>query len=225
MLRLMRREFGYRRAAMLVVLASVAWGVTGCDEDEWVAVVLAVNPFYTQQDVSSDADLAGAWLYADVVNKDGESENGGNESVRFTFTPAENNSYTVIVDEMDGSKHFSSRFEGHLFRLGGQSFLDLYPTSVPEGSEFYFMHFFRCHTVTRIDFRGGRLEMTFLNGSWLAGQIKSGAVSIAHTKADDMLLLTATTQEIQEVLFLNATDENAFAETLLFDRAAAEEGR
>lgn len=223
MVRQTRWESGYRGLVILLALASLALGLGGCDEGDYAAIVTAVHPFYTPQDVTSDADLAGTWLYFDSVNKDGESEDGGNASLRFTFTPVENNSYTVIVEETDSGKHFSSRFEGHLFRLGAESFLDLYPASIQEGSAFYFLHFFPCHTVMRIDFRGGRLEMTFLSASWLAKQIKSGAVGVTHANSDDILLLTATTQEMQEVLFLNANDENAFAETLRFDRAGLQE--
>ncbi|HTP68423.1 MAG TPA: hypothetical protein VMJ35_05920 [Dongiaceae bacterium] len=202
-------EFGRCRFQLAIVLAAAALALGGCD-DESAFVVSAVQPYYTTQDLTTDGALPGAWRLED-------------EDVTFTFTPAEGNAYNVTVDDKEQDKNFSSRFEGHLFRLGADSFLDLYPNSVPPGSEFYLLHFFPCHTVARIDFRGDQLEMSFVSPRWLATQIKAGAVNIAHTNSDEILLLTATTQEMQELLNLNASDDNAFGEPLVFERAQEED--
>jgi hypothetical protein len=200
-----RPTFRLPRLFWALALAAIAVGFVGCDEDDSAIVVTAVQPFYTQQDVNTDATLLGTWQYEDEVS--------------FTFTPGENGAYTVIVDEHDSDKRFTSRFEGHLFHLGADSFLDLYPTSVPEGSEFYVLHFFRCHTAIKVAFRGDQFEMRFLSPTWLAKQIKAGAVSVAHAKSPDILLLTGSTQEMQDLLFLNASDQDAFGEAMLFEQA------
>ena len=198
------------RLASILALGVAAWSLTGCDDEDSACVVSAVHPFYTPQDLDSDGAIVGAWKYQDEVT--------------FVFTPGDNNILNVTVEEeVEPEKRFTSRFEGHLFRLGPDSFLDLYPASVPEGSEFYLLHFFRCHTVAKVDLSAGRLEMRFVSPAWLASQIKEGAVTIAHAKSDEILLLTATTEEMQELLYLNASDENAFGEAVVFERTGEEE--
>ena len=85
--------------------------------------------------------------------------------------------------------------------------------------------FVRCHTVVKVDLSAGRLEMRFVSPAWLAKQIKAGTVTIAHAKSDEILLLTATTEEMQELLYLNASDENAFREAIVFERTGEEEAQ
>jgi len=197
---------------IILALGIAAWSLTGCDDEDSACVVSAVHPFYMPQDLDSDGAIVGAWKYEDEVT--------------FVFTPGDNNILNVTVEEEEEpEKRFTSRFEGHLFRLGADSFLDLYPASVPEGSEFYFLHFFRCHTVAKVDLSAGSLEMRFVSPAWLAKQIKAGTVTIAHTKSDEILLLTATTEEMQELLYLNVSDENAFREAIVFERTGEEEAQ
>jgi len=197
---LLRRQ----RIAAILTLAGVAFSLVGCDEADSTAIVCAAQPFYTRQDIATDAGLLGTWQYE--------------EEITFTFAPGEKNTYDVTIGEDEGQKHFTSKFEGHLFRLGPDLFLDLYPASVPEGSEFFVLHFFRCHTVMKIELQDNQLQMMFLNPSWLTQQLKTGAVTLPHASSGDILLLTASTQELQELLFLNANDETAFEEAIEFVR-------
>jgi len=199
-----------RRMTAILTMAGVAFSLVGCDEDDAAAIVSAAEPFYTPQDVTTDAGLLGTWQYEDEVT--------------FTFTPGEKNTYDVNIGEDEGDKHLNSKFEGHLFRLGPDLFLDLYPASVPEGSEFFLLHFFRCHTVMKIEFGSDRVQMTFLNASWLGQQLKAGTVTLPYVRSGDILLLTASTQELQEVLFLDAGDPTAFGEAIELVHANDEEG-
>ena len=198
------------RLASILALGVAAWSLTGCDDEDSACVVSAVHPFYTPQDLDSDGAIVGAWKYQDEVT--------------FVFTPGDNNILNVTVEEeVEPEKRFTSRFEGHLFRLGPDSFLDLYPASVPEGSEFYLLHFFRCHTVAKVDLSADRLEMKFVSAAWLSRQIKAGTVSTSYAKSGGVLLLTATTEEMQELLSLNASGEETFEPALEFERVRDEE--
>jgi len=211
MVRLWRLVPRFRALALVLCLVGCASALGGCEDEDFALIVTGVQPFYTTQDLTSDAALAGTW----------QSE----DEVAVSFEAEENNAYTVVVTENADSKSAESRFEGHLFRLGNDSFLDLHPLSSPDAPAFYLLHFFPCHAVAKVEFAGDRLELTFLNATWLLRQLKTGAVSIAHAKSGDILLLTASTQETQELLFLHASDEGAFTETLSFDRAQGKEAK
>jgi hypothetical protein len=199
----------HRLAVALGIIPALI--LAGCDEEDSAYVVTAVHPFYTPQDLDSDGALAGTWQYED--------------DVKFVFTADENGAYAVAVEEDETDRHFTSHFEGHLFRLGPDSFMDLYPTSVPSGSEFYLLHFFRCHTVAKVDLSADRLEMKFVSAAWLAKQIKAGTVTASYTKSGEILLLTATTDEMQELLYLNVSGEETFERALVFERVRDEEAQ
>ena len=200
---LTRKRFrcSYLLAALAFGFSAVA--LAGCDDEDSAIVVSSVQPHFTPQDVATDAELLGTWEYQ--------------EEVQFTFTPS-GDGYDVVVEEQEDDHHFTSHFAGHLFPIGGDSFLDLYPTKVPEGSEFYYMHFFPCHTVAKIEFRDRDMQMIFLSATWLSKQIKAGTISIPHAATNGTLLLTATTPELQELLFMNASNEEAFHDAIRFER-------
>jgi hypothetical protein len=200
-----------RTPLLLVALAIglTLTGLCGCDEEDSALFVSSVQPNFTEQDVTTDEALSGAWWYQDEMS--------------ITFALGDHSTYEVVFEEKENDKHFTSHFEGHLFHLGADSFLDLYPAQIPAGSEFYYMHFFPCHTVAKIDFQRDELEITFLSATWLDKQIKAGTIEIAHASANDTLLLTAPTQDIQEVLFMNASNGEAFLVALRFARSPSEE--
>jgi hypothetical protein len=197
------------RLALALGMTIPALFLGSCDDEDSGYVVAAVHAFYTPQELDSDAALAGTWQYED--------------DVKFVFTADENGTYAVAVEEDETDRQLTSHFEGHLFRLGPDSFMDLYPTSAPSGSEFYLLHFFRCHTVAKVDLSADRLEMKFVSAAWLSRQIKAGTVSTSYAKSGGVLLLTATTEEMQELLSLNASGEETFEPALEFERVRDEE--
>ena len=168
---------------------------------EWVG---SVQPFYTSQDLTTDVALAGDWHYG--------------EEVTLTFTPTNKGSYKLVLRDMSHDKPDTYTFDAHLFHLGVDSFLDLYPTSLPESAEVYVLFSVPCHVVAKVSFPDDRLQLIFLNAGWLADQSISGNITISHIQTDGLILFTATTEEMQELLYLNATNEDAFNEHIEFGR-------
>jgi hypothetical protein len=198
------------RPLLVILTAILAITVAGCDEH----FVSALHPYFDQQGLNTDGALPGTWVY---------KEENSQEQVRFIFTVHDDQTYDVVVEENDDGKRTSSRFEGHLFRLGADSFLDLLPSSEPAESAFYVLHLVRCHSVARVEFRQSDLQLTFLNAGWLSQQMKEGAVSVPHKSVDDVLLLTGSTLELQEFLSANSSDDAAFSDPILFERARHDE--
>ena len=67
------------------------------------------------------------------------------------------------------------------------------------------------------------LSPAFLSASWLKAKIKENSVNTPYVKADDALLLTGTTEELQELVFCYANDDQAFADPLLLEKQRLEE--
>lgn len=190
-------------------VALVSLMAAGCDDGGGVFAV-SLQPFYKAADLDSDARLSGSW-----GDKDGD--------VTFTFEAGKEKEYKLVVTEKDGDKVTSGEFESHLIRLGGESFLDFFPKSNEEGDAFYRIHFFRGHSIARIEIGEDSMQVAFLSASWLAARIEEKSIDTPHDKADGSLLLTGTVEEVRDLVFLHADDEGAFADSFTLERQQGEE--
>lgn len=180
--------------------------MTGCDDE---GPVLSLGPFYSQLDVESDQRLSGSW-----TDPDGD--------LTFTFQEDEGNEYRLMVTETQEGSKSSAEFEAHLLRLGPYWFLDFLPVISPQGNSFWQMHMFRAHSVAKIEVSQDTLQIAFFDGSWLRKQIDENNLDISYQWTDGALLLTATTEEVQRLVYLYATDDDAFPNALTLSRDEVE---
>jgi hypothetical protein len=216
----MARETGKGswRGKWLLVAALAVGSIlaTGCDGGGPLFVV-SLQPVYTQLDLEADSRLNGMWS-----DKDGD--------VTFSFQQGtengKENEYKLVVKEKNGEQAESGEFEAHVVRLGTFYFLDIYPQSSNEGSEFYRLHFTRAHTFARVEINEDSIQLAFLSASWLEAKKDEKNIDTPCVKVDDELLLTGTTEEVQELVFSHASDDEAFANPLLLERQpVGEEGQ
>jgi hypothetical protein len=204
------RRRGWVLGAVLAV-GSIA--TTGCDGDESVFVT-SLQPVYTQLDLEADSRLNGVW-----ADKEGD--------VTFSFEQGvgveKQNEYKLVVKEKNGEQELPGEFEARLVRLGSTHFLDIYPQSNERGSEFYRLHFARAHTFARLEIHEDSLQLQFLSASWLKARMDEKSVDTPCVKVDGVLLLTGTTEEVQELLSLHANDDEALADPVLLEKQKVEE--
>jgi hypothetical protein len=197
------------RWVMGLAMTLASFAAIGCD-DGGNPFVVSLRPFYTKVDLEADTGLIGSW-------KDPEGD------VSFTFEAGADKEYTLIVKEREGGQENSGEFEAHLMRLGGSQFIDFYPKNNSEEDQFHRVHFFRGHSIARVELGQDSMQMSFLSASWLNARIEEKSVDTPHEKADGSLLLTGTTEEVQELAFLYANDDRAFGDPLALERARVEE--
>lgn len=203
---------GSRRWSWLVMAALAAGSMvaTGCDGDG-APFVVSLKPFYTQLDLEADPRLNGTW-----------SDKEGDVTFLFVEGKEKENEYKLVVKEKNGEREESGEFEARVVRLGSYYFLDIYPESGREGSEFYRLHFTRAHTISRVEIKEGSIQLAFLSASWLKTKMDEKSVDTPCVEVDDGLLLTGTTEEVQELVFSHATDDEAFADPVLLEKREAE---
>jgi len=194
---------------MGTALALVGFVAVGCDSGG-NPFVMSLQPFYTKVDLEADPGLVGTW-------RDDEGY------VSFTFQQGTEKEYTLVLKEREGGQETSSEFEVHLMRLGGSWFIDFFPKGNSGVDEFYRVHFFRGHSIARVELGQDSMQMSFLSASWLSARIHEKSIDTPHERADETLLLTGTTEEVQELAYLYANDEKAFAEPLSLERTRVEE--
>lgn len=209
-----RQMRGWRRRGgwvFVVALALASFAADGCD-DTGNPFVVSLHPFYTKLDLEADPGLTGSW-------KDKEGD------VSFTFEEGTEKEYGLVVKEREGGQETSGEFEAHLMRLGGSWFIDFFPKNNNGEDEFHRVHFFRGHSIARVELGQNSMQMVFLSASWLRARIEEKSIDTPHEETDGSLLLTGTTEEVQELANLYANDEAAFADPLSLDRARVEEDK
>jgi hypothetical protein len=195
-----------------VALALGSIVATGCDSDG-IPFVTSLQPFYTRLDLQADSRLTGTWS-----DKEGD--------VTFSFEErkeeGKQKEYKLVVKEKGGEQEVSGEFEARVVGLGAFCFLDIYPQSSKEGNEFYRAHFTRAHTIAHVEISQDSIQMAFLSTSWLKAKMKEKSVDTPCVEVDDALMLTGTTEEVQELVFSHANDDGAFADSVLLEKQRIE---
>jgi hypothetical protein len=197
------------RWLMCLALALAGFAAAGCD-DVGNPFVVSLRPFYTKLDLEADPRLIGTW-------RDPEGD------VSFTFEAGTEKEYALVVKEREGGQETSGEFEAHLLRLGGSWFIDFFPKNNNGEDEFHRVHFFRGHSIARVELGQDSMQMAFLSAGWLRARIEEKSIDTPHENADGSLLLTGRTEEVQELANLYANDEKAFADPLTLERTRVEE--
>ena len=171
-------------------------GMMGC-------FVLSVHPLYFEKDLVFEPDLVGTW---------GPKEHEKDLEELWIFKKSGDKSYRLIIKVKDEGE---GMFEAHLLKLGKHLFLDLFPEEPETGSEFYNMHVIPAHSFIRVSLEGHVLRMGFFDLDWLEKNIEENKISIKHEKRDDMIVLTASTKELQEFILKHVEEAFTYEEESL----------
>ena len=151
--------------------------LTGC--------VPSVNPLFTPDTTVFQEGLIGLWK-----EKPDDEES-------WTFTKADDNSYTVTIQE----KGTSSKFQGLLVKLDETFFLDLYPSEEAfkesKLGDFYKASLVPAHLILKIKI-GSKLEIQTLKQG-LTKHLAESPNDLAHAFPEkEYLVLTASTADLQK---------------------------
>ncbi len=189
-----------------LLTVGLAFLLSGCHIDNDNPFVPSLRPLFAKVDLDLDPRLVGTF----------SDEKG---EVTFAFKEQGDTAYQLTVKEEEGGEEASGVFEAHLVRLGGFWFLDFYPEPPQVGDDFYKFHLMRAHTFARISIENDAVRLRFLRSEWLKKRMEDKSVEIDHQEVDDDILLTASTTELQNLLFRYASDDKAFGEALELHRA------
>ena len=157
------------------------------------ACVPSLNPYFEEDDVITDAGLAGIWISP-----------GGDESM--TFEPQEGEvAYSVVHRDDDGDP---GPLVVHLFAIGDTRFLDFYPEeSDLSANDFYDFHLIPAHTVMRASRKDDVLELSFLDIEWVGDFMEANPDALQHVELeDDAVVLTGPSSELRAFLANHHTE-------------------
>ncbi len=153
-------------------------------------------PLFAQKDLMTLPALVGTWS-----NADGDT---------VTIQPAADKNYQATFHNTRGE---NAQYTTHVGKLGNSWFLDSY--SAGKGIDH---HLIRAHIISRIRVDGDSLRVAPLEGDWLEKMIDAGKLSIPSVKPSDDIILTASTEELQQLCVRFENDAAAFRESPGFAR-------
>lgn len=181
-----------KRTLMLPALAGFLV-LTGCEGGgPQTPDLLSLDPVATDQEVTVDSQLVGAW----------ESSDSGDQAC-------------LILRNGDKGYHIAYfgggspvGFDGRLFQAGNARLLELTPT---DGDDFHV----KGHALARIWMDGGKLRWAFLDTEWLMQQ----ASQLSNHMADNHMLLTAPGSMVRSFIGKYAEDDRAYANPVTWQKA------
>jgi hypothetical protein len=173
-----------RRVIIMVALCAMV-ALCGC-------IPVSINPFYSSKDVVFDSLLVGAW-----GEEDGKS--------RVVFEKADSNSY-VMTDQSDQPE---SKFDVHLFKLGSNLYMDLYPR-LKGGSEGQLLsvQLIKAHSLLWVHQVASSLVTSSIDQDKLKKLLAAKPALLPHLTEDDRTVFTASTEELQNFItrYLSTAD-------------------
>ena len=160
-----------------------------------------MHPLYRAADVAQDSALLGVWKEKD--KPDGKD--------RWTFTPGDGKSYTVEILTDDQKALFTA----HLFKLGNERFLDLYPVQSGLDEKLqnnpYSMALIPGHLFFRVRATAPALRMSSMGLDWLKQQLKRDPREVEHVIiSEDRVVLTGGTEALQAFIKQHLNDADAW---------------
>ncbi|MBI4810943.1 MAG: hypothetical protein HY800_05800 [Ignavibacteriales bacterium] len=181
-----------------VIICIIIIFVAGC--------VRSLYPLFTEEDLIFKTELVGTW-----VEKDGKNtwifEQSGEKEYTLYHYEAE-----FEVSSGNKTPGDTAMFFAQLGQLDKYFFLDIYPgkpaTKVKNG--LYNFHLLPVHTFSRLWIEEDTLQLSMLDNDWLERMIEKNAFKIPHARSNDQLILTASTEELQQLVMKYAENTKAF---------------
>ncbi len=168
----------------LILFYVAALMVGGC--------IPSLHPLYTDETLIFDENLIGKWMPVE--------ENEGDFGI-WQFSKAGDNEYELKI--LQGKV---GRFVAHLLELDGKTYLDLYPgeeETLENLNDTYKIHLVPAHTFMRIYQTDPNLQLQWLG---IEDTLKDDPNLLKHEKINDDIVLTASTDELQEFVIEHAND-------------------
>jgi hypothetical protein len=165
----------------------------------------SIHPLYTSNDIVFNPLLVGDWFEKDNSNR-WKFESSGDSIYKLTYF--ENGVFG------NDSIETRSEFDVHLVSLAGNYFIDLYPgdnSHIPI-SGLLSSTLLPVHTFAKLVFNDGEFEIRFFSNEWLKQSILDKKLNIAYEKTNDLIVLTAPTRDLQEMVLRNVDNPGAFIE-------------
>ena len=162
--------------------------------------VYSLFPIYTKDTLTFLPALVGKW------------SNGGDEIL---FEPDGKYSYRMTAYE---ESEIVAVYEVHLVHVGGDIFMDLYPSDddsfsgkgVPSFEKNLNANYFPVHSFSKLKLVDGKLQLISFDLNMMHDLFKSNRIRLRHENVEGTILITAQPKEIHKFLKQYSNDASVF---------------
>jgi hypothetical protein len=172
-----------------------------------IGCIPSLYPVYTPNDVIFEPALIGGWANEDA-------------SQIWQFSKHSDLEYGLLLIDKEGRE---GHFVGHLTKIDGQMYLDMFPDKLNVGAnDYYKAHFVPSHTFVRVQQVEPTLELLFPNFKWLDELLKKQPDALRHERAEGRFVITAPTEELRTFLQRHQHDTDAFSKPVVLTRVSVD---
>ena len=176
-----------RKPVQSITLLFAVLFLAGCND------FVSIYPLYDEFTLVSTPSLAGTWK--------------STEDDSWTFVPSEGRLYEVTLSSPEDEENWN--LEGGLVELSGKLFLDLCGDDA--GATGAPAHIFARIRIEESPLEGKRIEVAWLEQSWMEEQLRQEAHLTSLPPAHGRTILTTPTRDLQDFFRRHAWDEDAFS--------------
>ena len=176
-----------------------------------------LHPIFTVKDLTYDPKLIGTWNIEREGNKETViiSNLATENSVELPGNISDIKEKGYLISYQHEDSRNPERYIAFLARIGKYLYFDYYPAYKKEDQkldEFAGAHWVKMHTSYRVEIlNDGSFELSQLDGSYVNNLIDQKKIRINHeTGADDNIVITATTSELQQYLIKYSDEPEAY---------------
>jgi hypothetical protein len=195
--------------------------------------IVSLHPLFTTETITFEEKLLGTWVEeADkpqVTWEFARLEDGAAERLPEDLKDQAAKCYRVNVADDKGGK---GSLVACLVKLQDKLFLDVLPDKFPSGEQnaetmkFTYNAFFflRVHTFVRVDVLGDQLKLRLTDDEQFKKLLEAEPKAVGYTEADDHVILTASTTELQTFVTKYAGNEKLFPNEVTLSPRKDKEG-
>jgi len=157
----------------------------------------SLHPLYTDKELFFEEKLCDVWSDGKTIWR--FEGNAGKKSYELT----------VIDEDLEEGK-----FVAHLVKLDEMLFLDLFPVELDKlhPNDFYKFHLLPVHTFLKVEQIEPILKMRMMDPDKLGKMLENDPNLIKHEVEEDRIVLTASTEQLQQFMKRHADEEGLFGD-------------
>ncbi len=189
---------------LILVAVIPALILSGC-------LVASFHPFYKETDLVTNDELLGNWI--------------GKKSL-LTFERQNGSGYLVNYKDCedpynapeDYSTCTAADFTVHLMKLGDEHFMDFYPRAYMNTDNLFLnLHIRPTHSFAKVIIKKEAIQIMMFDYGWLMNYLNNKG-KLAHIRSDDLVTLTASTEELQAFVLTHQKEPGFFSEPVTLVR-------
>ena len=165
--------------------------------------IYSVHPLYTPKDLVHENSISGSW-------KELKKNDSYAEIKVISQEPAYEIKYWGDDDTL--------WYETHFIKLGTGLFLDLFPLDKHpfDESDLLLNNFVPMHSFLKLEMNKDTLTVYSFDGKRMIDLFKQNRIRLKHELLDDIVLITANTEDIQKFIQKYSSNKEAFTDPMIF---------